>query len=95
MRIYLFIYLISSFPCVLKVPLEALEAQLAEHADTLRARLVEVVNEDYDEFVSLSTKLVDVDGAVARLQTPLLEVKGRVEAARAAVSAQATALQEG
>lgn len=56
---------------------------------------MEVVNEDYDEFVSLSTKLVDVDGAVARLQAPLLEVKGRVEAARTAVAAQAAALQEG
>jgi conserved oligomeric Golgi complex subunit 2 len=77
------------------VPLETLDAQLAAHAEALRARLVEVVNDDYDEFVSLSTKLVDVDGAVAKLQAPLLEIKERVEAARAAVAAQATALQEG
>jgi hypothetical protein len=72
-----------------------LDAQLGAHAEALRARLVEVVNDDYDEFVSLSTKLVDVDGAVAKLQAPLLEIKERVEAARAAVAAQATALQEG
>ncbi|KAG7667390.1 hypothetical protein Ndes2437B_g09140 [Nannochloris sp. 'desiccata'] len=77
------------------VPLETLNAQLASHAEALRARLVEVVNADYDEFVSLSTKLVDVDGAVAKLQAPLLEIKERVEAARSAVAAQATALQEG
>jgi len=77
------------------VPLETLDAQLAAHAETLRARLVEVVNDDYDEFVSLSTKLVDVNGAVAKLQAPLLETKQRVEAARSAVAAQAAALQEG
>ena len=79
----------------MQVPLETLDAQLSAHAEALRARLVEVVNDDYDEFVSLSTKLVDVDGAVAKLQAPLLETKKRVEAARSAVGAQATALQEG
>ena len=79
----------------LQVPLEALESQLSQHAQALRNRLVEVVNQDYDEFVSLSTKLVDVDSAVAKLQVPLLEIKSRVEAARGVVAAQAVALQEG
>lgn len=69
------------------MPLETLDAQLAAHAEALRARLVEVVNDDYDEFVSLSTKLVDVDGAVFKLQSPLLDIKERVEAARAVVAA--------
>lgn len=88
-------YLYLTFQKKMQVPLETLNAQLASHAEALRARLVEVVNADYDEFVSLSTKLVDVDGAVAKLQAPLLEIKERVEAARSAVAAQATALQEG
>lgn len=79
----------------LQVPVEELRIQLAAHADALRARLVEVVNEDYDEFVSLSTKLVDVDSAVASLQEPLLEMKGRVEAAKATVASQAAKLHEG
>lgn len=35
----------------------------------------QVVNEDYNDFVSLSTKLVNVDGAVLRMQRPLLELK--------------------
>jgi len=34
-------------------------------------QLVEVINEDYNDFVSLSTKLVNVDGAVLRMQRPL------------------------
>lgn len=38
-------------------------------------QLVEVINEDYDDFVSLSSKLVSVDGAVLRMQKPLLELK--------------------
>ena len=38
-------------------------------------QLVEVINEDYNDFVSLSTKLVNVDGAVLRMQKPLLELR--------------------
>jgi hypothetical protein len=45
-------------------------------------QLVEVINEDYADFVSLSTKLVNVDGAVLRMQKPLLEL--RVSTARTA-----------
>lgn len=36
---------------------------------------MEVINEDYADFVSLSTKLVNVDGAVLRMQAPLLELQ--------------------
>jgi hypothetical protein len=42
------------------------------------AQLVEVINEDYADFVSLSTKLVNVDGAVLRMQRPLTEVQERL-----------------
>ena len=38
-------------------------------------QLVEVINEDYADFVSLSTKLVNVDGAVLRMQKPLQELR--------------------
>lgn len=41
----------------------------------LRNRLVEVINEHYGDFVSLSSKLVNVDSAVVRMQKPLLEIK--------------------
>lgn len=36
---------------------------------------MEVINEDYNDFVSLSTKLVNVDGAVVQMQKPLLILK--------------------
>jgi len=41
---------------------------------------VEVINEDYADFVSLSTKLVNVDGAVLRMQKPLQELRVRLVA---------------
>ncbi len=41
----------------------------------LRNRLVEVINEHYGDFVSLSSKLVNVDSAVIRMQKPLMEIK--------------------
>ena len=40
-------------------------------------QLVEVINQDYNDFVSLSTKLVNVDGAVLRMQRPL-QVRGHL-----------------
>ena len=36
---------------------------------------MEVINDDYADFVSLSTQLVNVDGAVARMHRPLDELK--------------------
>ena len=38
-------------------------------------QLVQVINDDYNDFVALSTKLVNIDGAVLRMQKPLLELK--------------------
>ncbi len=40
-------------------------------------QMVEVINEDYQDYVSLSAKLVNVDGAVLRMRKPLLELKVR------------------
>ena len=59
----------------LQVPLDTLAAELQGHLGTLRNRLVEVINEDYADFVSLSSKLVNVDSSVARMQRPLLDIQ--------------------
>ena len=58
-------------------------------------QLVEVINEDYNDFVSLSTKLVNVDGAVLRMQRPLQEVAERLGAVRAGLQGELNALGEG
>lgn len=38
-------------------------------------QLVEVINEDYGDYVSLSSRLVNVDGSVIRMRRPLIELK--------------------
>ena len=65
-----------------QVPLESLSSQLQAYLQVLKGRLVEVINEDYNDFVSLSTKLVNVDGAVAQMQKPLLLLKASMQHAR-------------
>jgi hypothetical protein len=40
-------------------------------------QLVEVINEDYGDYVSLSSRLVNVDGSVIRMRRPLLDLKVR------------------
>lgn len=44
-----------------------------------------MINDDYNDFVSLSTKLVNVDGALARMQGPLLELQACVGGRRGQV----------
>ena len=38
-------------------------------------QLVEVLNEDYGEYVSLSSRLANVDGAVVRMRQPLMDTQ--------------------
>ena len=51
------------------------------------SQLVEVLNDDYDDFIALSTDLADVDGAVAGLRPPLRRLRRALAAAAAAVDA--------
>ncbi len=41
----------------------------------MHVQLVEVINEDYGDYVSLSSRLVNVDGFVLRMRKPLVELK--------------------
>ncbi|EFN56656.1 hypothetical protein CHLNCDRAFT_57543 [Chlorella variabilis] len=77
------------------VPLETLSSELHSHLGALKNKLVEVINDDYNDFVSLSTKLVNVDGALTRMQKPLLELQEKLEAARGGIAGQAAELQSG
>lgn len=61
--------------CLVQVPLETLSSELQKYVTVLKGKLVEVINEDYNDFVSLSTKLVNVDGVVTQMQKPLLSLK--------------------
>eukprot|EP00891_Asterochloris_glomerata_P006879 jgi/Astpho2/6879/Aster-07878 len=61
----------------------------------LPLQLVEVINEDYNDFISLSTKLVNVDGAVMRMSRPIIKLKEKLQAVHAAVQAELNLLNEG
>ena len=45
-----------------------------------------LINEDYEEFVSLSSKIAGADRSIARLKGPLLEMKKRIGEVREEVS---------
>ncbi|KAG1363477.1 conserved oligomeric Golgi complex subunit 2 [Cocos nucifera] len=77
------------------VPLESLAAELRAHLSALKAELVELINRDYADFVSLSTRLVDVDSAVARMRDPLVEFRDKVAAFRAVVDSSLSNLRSG
>ena len=58
-----------------QVPLETLSSELDAYRSVLKSRLLEVINEHYADFVSLSSRLVNVDSDVQRMQKPLLQIK--------------------
>lgn len=39
------------------------------------SQLVEAINEDYSDYVGLSSKLTGLEGAVVRMRQPLLEIQ--------------------
>ncbi|GER31966.1 conserved oligomeric Golgi complex subunit [Striga asiatica] len=75
------------------VPFDTLRSELRSHLGALKHELVELINRDYADFVSLSTKLVDVDCAVVRMRAPLLEIKEKILAFRGSVDDSLAALQ--
>ncbi|XP_019708156.1 conserved oligomeric Golgi complex subunit 2 isoform X2 [Elaeis guineensis] len=77
------------------VPLESLAAELRAHLSALKAELVDLINRDYADFVSLSTRLVDVDSAVARMRDPLAEFRDKVAAFRTVVDSSLSNLRSG
>ncbi|PKU79464.1 conserved oligomeric Golgi complex subunit 2 isoform X1 [Dendrobium catenatum] len=77
------------------VPLESLGAELRSHLATLKSELVELINRDYTDFVSLSTRLVDVDSSVARMRAPLVEFRDKAGAFRIAVENSLSSLRSG
>ncbi|KAK9863412.1 hypothetical protein WJX84_010713 [Apatococcus fuscideae] len=78
-----------------QVPLEMLSQQLETYLTTLKNKLVEVINQDYNDFISLSSKLINVDGAVMRMRMSLLTVKEGLVVVQGAVGSELEALQEG
>jgi hypothetical protein len=77
------------------VAFDTLRTELRGHLGALKNELVELINRDYTDFVNLSTKLVDVDGAVLRMRMPLNELRARLVTVRESVHTSLAALQDG
>lgn len=75
------------------VPFDTLRSELRSHLGALKHELVELINRDYADFVSLSTKLVNVESTVVRMRAPLLEIKEKILTFRASVDSSLAALQ--
>ncbi|CAA6669703.1 unnamed protein product [Spirodela intermedia] len=56
----------------------SLRSELRIYLSSLNVDLVDHLNRDYADFVSLSTRLVDVDASVSRMRAPLAELREKV-----------------
>ena len=66
----------------LRVPLETLRADLATHLEELQATLVDLINRDYNDLVSMSTSLVGIDDKIDRLGQPIEHLRQQFEGSR-------------
>lgn len=64
------------------MPLQTLRADLSAHLRELQATLVDLINRDYNDLVSMSTSLVGIDDKIARLEMPIGHLKQQFEGSR-------------
>ncbi|KAI9016767.1 hypothetical protein DFJ74DRAFT_242318 [Hyaloraphidium curvatum] len=65
--------------------LEKLKTDLKNHLAVMKNELVELINQDYSDFINLSTNLVGVDKMIADLNKPLDKMKADVLAVRSSM----------
>lgn len=52
--------------------LETLRDELGLYLKVLRSAMIELINEDYADFVNLSTNLVGLDNGIKKVEEPLI-----------------------
>ncbi|KAK4687993.1 conserved oligomeric Golgi complex subunit 2, partial [Tremellales sp. Uapishka_1] len=63
----------------LHIPLDELRSELREYLGVLREELVQLINDDYEEFISLGTGLRGESERLRRLEKPLSVLRNEVE----------------
>lgn len=76
------------------IPLEELRGELREYLGQLREELVQLINDDYEEFISLGTGLRGEEERLIRLGKPLDSLKDEVKGVRDSLLEQQTVVQE-
>ena len=61
------------------VSLEILRDDLMQYFNILKNSLVELINQDYADFVNLSTNLVGLDKVIGTIETPIEKEKHNIE----------------
>ena len=75
------------------IPLEELRAELRDYLAVLREELVQLINDDYEEFISLGTGLRGEEERLRSLQLPFRELAEDVDIAKAALGVHQDAIQ--
>lgn len=68
-----------------RLALESLKDDLMAYLRILKSSLVELINQDYADFVNLSTNLVGLDRAITSIQTPMESFQANIEVNEAGV----------
>ncbi|KAG6967597.1 hypothetical protein JG687_00004190 [Phytophthora cactorum] len=79
--------------CRAQSPMETIHQDLKQFQTALENQLVAIINEDYAEFLQLSSKLKGVDEAVSSVRAPILAVLKRVDEVQSAMSALQNKIQ--
>ena len=58
--------------------LEAIRDDLGIYLKILRSSMIELINEDYVDFVNLSANLIDLDQSINAIQSPLFQLKDEI-----------------
>ncbi|ORY35805.1 oligomeric golgi complex component, COG2-domain-containing protein [Naematelia encephala] len=75
------------------IPLDELRGELRQYLSVLREELVQLINDDYEEFISLGTGLKGEGERLRRLERPLRALAEDVDGVKAALSRQEEAVQ--
>jgi hypothetical protein len=75
------------------IPLEELRGELREYLGQLREELVQLINDDYEEFISLGTGLRGEEERLIRLGKPLTQLSEEVGGVREMLLEQQVVVQ--
>lgn len=66
--------------------LETIRDDLGIYLKVLRSAMIELINEDYADFVNLSSDLVGLDQSIHKIQSPLLSLQDEISSIHSVVS---------
>eukprot|EP00730_Choanoeca_flexa_P014397 TRINITY_DN6281_c0_g1_i1.p1 TRINITY_DN6281_c0_g1~~TRINITY_DN6281_c0_g1_i1.p1 ORF type:complete len:660 (+),score=165.58 TRINITY_DN6281_c0_g1_i1:128-2107(+) len=76
------------------LPLSNLQSQLRDQVQQVQSAVVELINKDYQDFVSLSSNLVGLDDALQQLLPPINQIKEDIQALLSDVQQEKTSLSQ-